>query len=267
MEDPIASNRSNWDERTRLHLASPLYDLDGFMAGTSARLPDEELEELGDVRGKTLLHLQCHFGLDSLSWARRGALVTGVDLSPVAIKVARELAERLGIDADFICADVQHLPTDTSTLFDIVYSTRGVLCWLADLSSWAAVIAHHLAPGGTFYLADGHPFLGLLADSGPWLDQEGRYFHDPEPVRVERRGSYTGDDPDFRQPISYQWYHHLGEVVTALADAGLVLDNLREFPWISYQALPQMQRDDSGNWRLPGDRLPLSFSLLAHRPT
>ncbi len=267
MEDPIEANRSNWDERTPLHAASSFYDLPGFIAGTSGGLPERELQELGDVQGRTLLHLQCHFGMDSISWARRGAVVTGVDLSPRAIQLAGQLAAQMGVSADFVCADVYQLPAGLSSQFDIVYSTRGVLSWLGDLGGWAAIVAGHLAPGGTLYLADGHPLLGLLDESGPWLDQAGRYFHDPEPVRVEHRGSYTGEDPQFRQPVSFQWYHHLGEVVTALADAGLAVDCLHEFPWLSYRALPQMARDEEGNWRLPGDRLPLSFSVKAHRPS
>ena len=237
----------------------------GFLAGTSGDLPQRDVEEVGPVAGKSLLHLQCHFGIDSISWAKRGALVTGVDFSPRAIALARELAAALQVDARFICADVYQLPADIGTAFRVVYSTRGVLCWLGDLAAWAKTIAEHLAPGGVFYLSDDHPLLDLLGETEPGLDWRGRYFHDTEPVRCEHFGSYTGEDSGFGEPVSYQWHHDLGEIVSALAQAGMVLEYLRERPWAPYRARPWMVADGDGNWRVPGENLPLSFSLRAHR--
>lgn len=264
MRDPYAQNRANWEARVDLHRESSFYDLPGFLAGTSGRLPQQDVDEVGAVAGKSLLHLQCHLGLDSISWALRGALVTGVDFSPKAIATARKLAAELGLDTRFICADVYDLPSDLDTDFQVIYSTRGVLCWLGDLSAWAMTVARHLAPEGLFYLADDHPVLDLLGEAEPGLDWHGRYFHDPEPVRCENPGSYTGPDPRFPEPVSYQWHHDLGEIVTALAQAGLVIEFLREWPWAYYRARPWMVEGPDGTWRVPGGNLPLSFSLRAH---
>jgi SAM-dependent methyltransferase len=265
MREFIAQNRANWNARTALHRRSAFYDVPGFIAGTSGGLPAQDIQEVGPVVGKSLLHLQCHFGMDSISWAKRGARVTGVDLSEEAIRLARELASQMQVEADFICADVYALPAELATDFDVIYTTRGVLCWLPDLRQWAKAIAAHLAPGGILYLADSHPLLDLLAESGPELDEQGQYFHHPEPVRVEHFGSYAEEDPDFSEPVSYQWHHHLGEIITALAEAGLVIKHLHEFPFTFFPALPHMVRSEDGNWHLGQDRLPLSFSLLAER--
>src|SRR5512136_2825848 len=139
-----------------IHVRSPFYDVAGFKAGKNS-LKSVELAEVGDVGGKRLLHLQCHFGMDTLSWARLGARVTGVDYAPQAIDLARELAREAGLEADFICASIYDLPERLTGTFDIVFTSYGVLCWLPDLPAWGRVIAHFLRPGGIFYIADGHP--------------------------------------------------------------------------------------------------------------
>lgn len=151
-------NRGYWDEATRLHLRGDLYGVQEFKAG-GCRLHRVEVEEVGDVRGKRLLHLQCHFGLDTLSWARHGAVVTGVDFSTESIAGARRLAGETGIQAEFVCSDLYELPETLPSFhsFDIVYTSYGVLCWLPDLASWAGVIARYLKPGGFFYIAEAHP--------------------------------------------------------------------------------------------------------------
>src|SRR5512139_2419139 len=157
MNEYQQANLALWNEWAEINVKSREYDVAGFLAGKSS-LKSIELEELGEVAGKTLLHLQCHFGLDTLSWARRGAAVTGVDFSDKAVGLAQALAREAGLEARFICSDLYALPEVLSGQFDIVYTSYGVLCWLRDLEQWAELIAHFLKPGGVFYIADFHPF-------------------------------------------------------------------------------------------------------------
>lgn len=229
--DYAETNRDLWNGWTRLHSGSAVYDVDGFKAGKTT-LRAIELAELGDVSGKSLLHLQCHFGLDTLSWARNGALVTGVDFSDEAIALAQSLSSELDIPAEFICSDLFALPGVLDRQFDIVFTSYGVVGWLADLNRWAELIARYLRPGGTFYIVEHHPFRRLLFprrfdDMGKPLDQG--YFQRLEPVRSEERGSYAEPGADYWH-TAYYWMHGLGEIVTALVSAGLRLQFLHEHP-------------------------------------
>ena len=164
-EQARAGNRKLWDEITPVHLRS--YGVERFLAG-ERWLPKEILEEVGDVRGLSLLHLQCHFGLDSLAWVRQGAQVTGVDFSPIAIDSARGLSRHADLPAEFICSDVYDLPGNLTGQVDLVFTSIGILCWLNDLTAWAGVIAHFLKPGGVFYVMDGHPLLYTFDEEGRW---------------------------------------------------------------------------------------------------
>ncbi len=234
MSDPfLQANRALWDEWTELHLhsASAYDELIAKLKASGSVLDEDEQAELGDVSGKTLLHLQCHLGLTSLSLARLGASVTGVDWTEQAIAYARSLSQTLGLPAEFICADVYDLPSMLDRRFDIVYASDGVLAWLPDLERWAEIVAHFLKPGGTFYLCDMHPIRHIL--NMPRLDAfcapiEHRYFG-RDPVRVQERGSYAAPDAPSVH-TAYYWNHNLGEVVTALCAAGLRLEYLHEFP-------------------------------------
>ncbi|MFC7202067.1 class I SAM-dependent methyltransferase [Haloferax namakaokahaiae] len=167
MDDFRATNRDHWDELAELHPTTPLYDVDGFLAGESS-LMDLEREELGSVEGNSLLHLQCHFGMDTLSWAREGATVTGIDFSPKAIEMARELRDEAGIDADqarFVESDVYELPENLDGEFDVVFTSYGAISWLSDIDQWAEIIDHFLKPGGTFYIAEIHPVVGAIEET------------------------------------------------------------------------------------------------------
>jgi SAM-dependent methyltransferase len=264
-ESCMDSNRSLWDAWTRLHLAPGVYGVEEFRAGQSSLKPIE-LKEVGDVRGKTLLHLQCHFGLDTLSWARRGAIATGVDFSPEAIEAARALSAEVGLPARFVCASIYDLP-DASELrgeqFDVVFTSYGVLSWLPDLAKWARVIAHFVKPGGVFYIVDRHPVTRLLfpreTDSAGNPIQFG-YFGRQEPVRAEEHGSYA--DPETEVwTTAYYWGHSLGEIVSAVCEAGLHLNYLHEFP---PEAAPtRFSRGDTH----PSDDYPAWFSIRATAPT
>jgi len=263
MEEYLRKNRDLWDALTPIHARSEFYDVESFKSGKSSLMPIER-EELGDVSGRSLLHLQCHFGLDTLSWARLGAVATGVDFSGEAINLARRLSAETGIKADFICADIYDLPDVLQGRFDIVFTSYGVLCWLPDLTRWADVVSHFLRPGGAFYMVEFHPLLTVFDDSanGVQLRPTHSYFPGPEPMEFERTGSYADSTVLLDRP-SYEWTHSLGDVVSALATAGLRIDFLHEFPVCCSRALPSMTQDDEGWWRLEGDNLPLTFSIKA----
>ena len=263
----ISANRALWDEWTGVHEASTFYDLAAFRAGRDTLRP-LEVAELGDVAGKTLLHLMCHFGQDTLSWARRGARVTGADLSGKAIELARSLAAELGLEARFLACDIYDLPAGLDERFEIVFTSWGVLAWLSDLPRWGRLVADFLMPGGTFYLAEIHPLAMVFEvrlDGG--LAVEYGYFGGRDAGRYERDTSYADLTTTCTNTVSYQWDHTLGEVVTALTDAGLVIEFVHEWPFSAYQRWPSMVRDDDGWWYLPDRRdVPLSFSLRAHKP-
>lgn len=263
----IAANRKLWDAWTELHERSKFYDVPGFLAGQS-RLDSVELE-LGDVKGRTLLHLQCHFGLSTLSWARLGAHVTGVDFSERSIALARRLSEQAGLAAEFICSDIYDLPAVRSGEFDIVFTSHGVLCWLPDLPRWAQVVAHFLRPGGTFYLVESHPFAYVFDDSKGVTDLRVHYpyFHSAEPEESKIQGSYAEPEAQV-EGVEYFWTHGVSDILNSLCAAGLAIQSFREYPMTAWQMFPFMEQDGAGWWRLPDrfPQIPLLFSLRAIKP-
>ncbi|MFN2185349.1 MAG: class I SAM-dependent methyltransferase [Anaerolineae bacterium] len=227
----IDANRELWNLWTKFNVESTEYSgLLGQLEAGGTTLEEIAIEELGDVFGKTLLHLQCHFGLDTLSWAKRGAVVTGVDFSEEAIALAWSLSRELGVNAEFVCSDIYALPAVLHKQFDIVYTSGGVLCWLPDLDRWAEIVLRFLEPDGILYILEGHPIVRTFK---PRTDSNGRpvewgYF-DRGPIEVEERRSSANPAPHPAQ-TAYYWPHSLGEVVTALCSAGLRLEFLHEFP-------------------------------------
>jgi SAM-dependent methyltransferase len=264
----IESNRRLWDEWTGIHERA--YDVDGFRRG-AIRIADHERAEIGPVDGLTLLHLQCHFGLDTMSWARLGATVTGVDFSPRAIALARSLAAQLGIDARFMESDVYRLPEVLDERFDLVYTSNGVLGWLPEIRPWAEVVARFVRPGGRFYLLEVHPIVMTLADEGVGpgdLRLAYPYWEHREAIEVATHGSYADRSAHVDTPTEFGWDHSLGEIVTALVDAGLRIDRLTEYPFLNWE-LPFLVPDGAGRYRLPPDapgELPLMVSILASKP-
>lgn len=255
-------NRRHWDELAGVHGES--YDVSGLLAGRS-QLDAIQTRELGDLQGSSLLHLQCHIGTDSLSLALLGAEVTGVDISPRSVRKAEALSQRTGVPASFIRSSVYDLPDVLEETFDVVYTSVGVLCWLSDLSGWARLIRRYLRPGGRFYIMETHPVLMAFDDETAEIDLRYGYFHNPKPTRWPA-GYPDYDDGGYtvRSP-SWEWQWSLGDVVSALASAGLSIGFLHEHPVIHWKALPCMVRRD-GWWVLPDPlhgRLPLSFSLMA----
>jgi SAM-dependent methyltransferase len=269
VDERLAANRASWDDRTAIHLESRFYDVEGWLRdqrGPRAR----EIEALGDVAGLRLMHLQCHFGLDTLAWARAGAQVTGLDFSSAAIDAARDIAERAGLAdrADFVCADVHDaVEVLRGATFDVVYVSLGALSWLPSVDRWASQVGALIAPGGRFYLHDAHPVAWALADDE--LRFEHTYFEELEPFTVETDATYTDADRPLRAKRIYEWNHSIGEIVTALIRHGLRLEWLVEHDWTAWPRFPWLARDEHGQWSPPASvpRAPLSFSLLAARPS
>jgi 2-polyprenyl-3-methyl-5-hydroxy-6-metoxy-1,4-benzoquinol methylase len=271
-EEALRENNALWDEWTRIHETSAFYDLEGFKRG-GIRIKPYELEEIGSVEGLDVLHLQCHFGLDTLSFARLGAHVTGADFSGAAIELARRVAAEIGFpEARFVQSTVDDLPTVLEGDFDLVYTSNGVLGWLPDIRAWARVVAHFVRPGGRFYLTEIHPVANAFENEGVALGElvlRYPYWEHETPLSFPVQGSYA--DPAavvVGVANEHGWDHGLGEIVTALVEAGLEIRSLREHPFLNWQ-LDFLEERDDGTWRLPGEldgRLPLAFSILARTP-
>jgi SAM-dependent methyltransferase len=269
MHKYFETNRARWDESVGIHLNSQtgFYPVDEFRAGKDVLDPIES-DEIGDVAGKALLHLQCHFGLDTLCLARRGAVVTGLDFSPKAIAAARALADDCGVAATFVEGNLYDAPALIAGRFDIVYVTWGAIIWLPDIARWAEVVAHFLEPGGFLYLLEDHPAASALDQA-----EDGRlvstypYFQGAEPLRFDDAVTYTGDTARLENTRSYEWNHSLSSIVNGLIGAGLRLDCLNEYDRVGWQKFPGLVADDDGMYRLPPGMpsVPLAFSLKASK--
>jgi SAM-dependent methyltransferase len=258
-------NRILWNELTDVHIKS--YGVDKFLAGQKT-LDEIQIRELGDLSGKKLLHLQCHFGIDTLMLARKGAIVTGVDFSEKGIENANRLKEKTGIPARFILSNVYDLKKHLDEKFDIVYNTRGVLCWLKDLREWARIITHFLKPGGVLYLMEAHPIIHIFDDTkkGPLNIIHG-YFHNDEPLIWDDHAPDYSDPTYLKVNPSFEWQWTVSDIINSLISAGLTIEFFNEFDKTFDQALPDMESDDDIWWTLPNLRrkLPLMFTLRARK--
>lgn len=270
MDEYRQANHELWNEWADIHVESELYNVEAFKEGKNS-LNTLELEEVGDVAGKTLLHLQCHFGKDTLSWARLGAEVTGADFSERAIGHARRLSEEIGVPATFVCSDLYALPDALQGQYDIVFTSYGAISWLSDIRGWARVVNHFLKPGGLFYIAEFHPtaycFENRDVPGDTTLQLQYPYFYSPTPLRFETKGSYAAPDSDF-QGIEYNWSHPLSDIVSALTEVGLRIEFLHEFPFsVDGSMFAGMEKGEDGYWRLKGQaiELPLMFSIRARK--
>lgn len=264
----LAVNQASWDERVPIHTAGDFYDLPAFVGGREA-LRDFELSEVGDVAGRTLLHLQCHIGTDTLSWARHGARVTGLDFSEPAVEAARDLAVRLGVDdARFVAANVydavEALGHET---YDIVYTGLGALCWLPDLRAWADIVTTLIKPGGFLYLSEFHPLSDVLAEDARTIELD--YFS-AEPRVWDEPGSYADLEAATETTVSVDWAHPIGEVISVLIAAGLRLEFFHEHDYTLYPRFTPLERDPGGKpeWYFPKGmpKVPLMYSLRAWKP-
>jgi 2-polyprenyl-3-methyl-5-hydroxy-6-metoxy-1,4-benzoquinol methylase len=264
--EKIATNQEGFNKRARAHLQSSYYDVERFKQGHNM-LRRLEKEELGDVSGKTLLELQCHIGVNSLSLARMGAKVTGTDISDDAIDIASEFAQELDIDAKFVRANLYDLPAVLDGQFDMVFTGYGTLSFLPDIAGWARVVAQFLKPGGTVTIVEIHPVLNLFNDVDGEL-RVGRSLFNSRQVHHEMSSSYAdriADEVPVEKHSIYGWRWTIEEVVNALIGAGLTIERLREVPYDARQRLPLMVPDGDHNWRIPGDPIPLSFACVARR--
>jgi SAM-dependent methyltransferase len=262
-EDWFEVNRELWDERVPIHVASELYDVEAFVAGRSSLRPFE-LAELPDVRGRSLVHPQCHFGEDTLSWARLGARVTGLDFSGPAVAAARELAARCELAAEFVEANVYDASEALGgRRFDIVYTGIGALNWLPDVERWARVMASLVAPGGCLYLAEFHPFTHVFGDDDFTIEYP--YFHDPgRPFEFPNTGNYADPEARTMHNRAFEWNHGVGAVVSAIIAAGFELEFLHEHDYTLFARWPFLV-GERGSFRLPEGMpsLPLLYSLRA----
>lgn len=258
MKDYFEDNRILWDNKTAIHKDSDFYDHQSFKEGKNVLNPIE-MEALGDVSGKDLLHLQCHFGQDTLCWARMGAKVTGVDLSGASIALARQLKEELDIPAQFIESNIYDLKDNLDGKFDIVFTSYGTIVWLPDLKKWAEIIHHFLKPGGIFYIVDLHPsFLQFDFDTHKIAYD---YFNRGVVTEVVK-GTYADMDADIEMPEHF-WSHSLEETIMSLVNTGMQLQEFKEFPHCPYPCFPNMEEQEKGKYVYTGTDYPLPhlFSL------
>lgn len=253
-------NRKGWNRRTDAHLKHHEYKTKEFLAGNVILHPLER-KEIGNIYGKNLLHLQCHFGLDTLSLARLGANVTGVDISDRSIEEASKLSERSGVQGRFIRSDLFDLPDVLHELFDIVYSTYGVVWWVSDIKRWAKIIAGYLKPDGFLYFAEVHPVLDMLDENKHVFES---YFH----LGTERyydEADYCDKELKIEEEVGWRWT--IGDVVTSLAEAGLRIEFLHEHPFSVYDKYSTMVKDPEGWWYYPDRKndVPLLYSLKASK--
>jgi len=265
----MAANLANWSDRVAIHMQADGYDPDTF-ASTPEALSGtvmQDRKEVGSVEGLDLLHLQCHIGTDTLSWARLGARVTGIDFSEEAIVAARSIANQAGLLARFLVSDLYESPNVLAEQFDIVVTGTGSINWMPDIRRWAKVVAGFVRPGGTFYIRDGHPMLRSIdVEPEDRLEVSLPYF-EGEPSRWDEPGTYLGEGA-VEHTTMYEWNQGLGEIVTAIIDAGLVIEFVHEHQTLDWQGHPLMERMPDGMYAFPNPQIcPATFSVRAHRPT
>lgn len=275
MNPYLQANLNLWNEWATLHANMRSedfsYNLDAFRAGRSTLYP-LDVGEVGDVAGKSLLHLQCHIGFDTLSWARLGATVTGADFSENAVGFAQRISDELGLGGRFVRANIYDLPAVLHETFDVVYTSYGVLSWLPDIPRWAEVAAHFVKPGGVFYIAEIHPIALVFdqdrADCPANLRPVFGYFHTSEPMAWPTEGSYADPHADIAQKVHYEWTYTLADVITSLAQAGLAIEFVHEFPFCCYPHFRFLERRDDHWWYMPDglEVMPLTFTIRATKP-
>lgn len=256
-------NKATWNEKVKVHSKSEMYDLEAFKKGKTS-LMKYEVDALGDVKGKSLLHLQCHFGQDTLSWSRLGAKCVGVDLSNEGIKLAQQLNEELNLDAEFVCCNVLDTSDYIKDKFDIVFTSYGTIGWLPDLKPWGKMIAERLKSGGTFYIAEFHPIVWMFdyLDGKPVMKYG---YNQEEAIYEEYEGTYANQSSKMISK-EYGWNHGLGEVVSALTEAGLHIEYLKEYDESPYNVLPDLIETKSGNYVTKDKLYPLIFEIKATKP-
>lgn len=259
----ISVNKHAWNHKTSIHTNSDFYDLPSFKNGKNS-LNEIELELLGDIEGKSILHLQCHFGQDTMSLSRLGAKVTGVDFSEDAISYAERLANELGLDTKFVLSDVYDLKNQLAGQFDIVFTSYGVIGWLPDLDKWAEIIQHFLKPGGSFILVEFHPVIWMFDNDFEKVEYS--YFKD-DPIVETEQGSYADRD-NASEFTTITWNHALGEVLSSLLKHGLQIQDFREYDYSPYNCLNNMYESTPGKFIINtfGNKIPMVYALKVGKP-
>ena len=258
----IEINRDSWNNRIETHLKSEFYDLDGFLKGKNS-LNDIELNLLGDVKGKTILHLQCHFGQDTISLSRLEAEVTGVDLSDKAIKSANQIAKDTNSTANFICCDIYDLPNHLYKHFDIVFTSYGTIGWLPDLDKWAKIISKYLKPDGQFVFVEFHPVVWMFDNDFEKIGYN--YFNSGAIVETEN-GTYADKKAEISQEY-VAWNHSLSEVINSLINNGLEIKSFDEFDYSPYNCFNKTIEVEPKKYRIEhlGNKIPMVYSIKAKK--
>lgn len=258
--DYLNINRKLWNDKTSVHYQSDFYDVKSFINGKDSLNP-VEIELLGDISGNSVLHLQCHFGMDSISLSRRCAEVTGIDLSDESIKHARELNEKSGTNVNFILSDVYSLKQNLNQKFDIVFTSYGTVGWLPDMNKWAEVIQHFLKPGGKFIMVEFHPVVWMFDDNFKEIIYK---YADVEPIIEEFEGTYANRDAKIKNQ-SVSWNHGLATVINALLKKGLVIEGFQEYDYSPYDCFNNTIEIEKGKYQIKGleEKIPMLYSIVA----
>ncbi|MGB5229529.1 MAG: class I SAM-dependent methyltransferase [Eudoraea sp.] len=260
--DYLKINQDSWNRKTDTHMESDFYNVKEFLEGKTT-LKNIELNLLDDLKGKSILHLQCHFGLDTLSLARMGGTVTGVDLSDQAIHRARELAKKTNLDAKFINCDLYDLPNHLNEEFDIVYTTYGTIGWLPDIDKWGQIVSDFLKPGGKLIFVEFHPVVWMFDNE--FSKVEYNYFNSG-PIEETETGTYANRDANLT--LKYvMWNHSIGEVITSLLNNGLELTSLEEYDYSPYNCFKLIIEPEPGKYRIKhlGNKIPMVYSIEARK--
>lgn len=262
LEKYLTANKKLWNQKVEHHVASDFYKMDDFLKEASS-LNSIELDLLGNIEGKSVLHLQCHFGQDSISLARLGAKVTGVDFSEKAIEKANEIAKQTNTAIEFICCDIYDLPNQLTQKFDVVFTSYGTIGWLPDVNNWAHIVSHFLKPNGQFVFAEFHPVVWMYDNDFKFIQYN--YFKD-EPIVEFENGTYADRNAEINGE-SITWNHSLSEVINALINNGLNILQFNEFDYSPYSCFSNVVEFEKGKFRIAehGNKIPMVYSILAQK--
>ncbi|WP_396146617.1 class I SAM-dependent methyltransferase [Flavobacterium sp.] len=254
----IALNKNTWNNKTEVHIASEFYDMKGFLEGKST-LNSIELELLGDISNKKILHLQCHFGQDTMTFARMGAQATGIDFSEKAIEKASEFSKQLNLDATFICCDIYDAPKYLKDQFDIVFTSYGTIGWLPDLDKWAKVVSHFLKPGGKFVMADFHPVVWMYDND---FKEVFYHYFNVEPIIEEETGTYAEKEAELSAK-TIGWNHPISEILNSLINSGLEINCFNEYDYSPYNCFNETEEFEPNKFRIKnfGNKIPMVYSI------
>ena len=257
-KDYLNHNKNAWNNKTEVHIASEFYDMKGFLEGKST-LNSIELELLGVISNKKILHLQCHFGQDTMTFSRMGAHSTGIDFSEKAIEKATEFSKQLNLDTTFICCDMYEAPKYLNEQFDIVFTSYGTIGWLPDLDKWAKVVSHFLKPGGKFVMADFHPVVWMYDND---FKEVFYHYFNVEPIIEEETGTYAEKEAELSAK-TIGWNHPISEILNSLINSGLEINCFNEYDYSPYNCFNETEEFEPNKFRIKnfGNKIPMVYSI------